>query len=55
MVGRLTTVDFALGVLEEGGEIIIASMLIAVFFDHTFPERSFAFGAPAAVRSATCA
>ncbi len=41
MVGRLTTVDFALGVLEEGGEIIIASMLIAVFYNHTFPERSF--------------
>jgi len=41
--------------MEEGGEIIIASMLIAVFYNHTFPERSFALAAPAAVRSATCA
>ena len=36
MVGRLPTPDFALGVIEEGGEMIIASMLSAAFYMHAF-------------------
>ena len=52
MAGHLPTLDFALGVMEEGGEIIIASMLTAAFYMHAFRARSDAANLPTAVHDA---
>lgn len=37
MVGRIPVLDFGFGVIEEGGEMVMASMLTAAFYLHAFP------------------